>query len=83
MDATLEAQITTAVGASWPAFAREHPALASVIDQAALGRQVAQSLAGDPAFTAAYQAAVEANVGARSLADLVEQFVAPLLRRLL
>ena len=83
MDAALQAQIAAAVGESWPAFSREHPNLARAIDQAALGRHVARSLEDDPAFIASYQAAIEANVGARSLANLVEQFVLPVLRRLL
>jgi Asp-tRNA(Asn)/Glu-tRNA(Gln) amidotransferase B subunit len=83
MNATLESQIAAVVSAKWPDFAREHPALARTIDQAALGDYAAEVLADDAAFKDAYRSAVEANVGARALANLVEQFVAPVLRRLL
>lgn len=79
----LESHIATAVAAKWTDFAREHPALARTIDQAALGDYAAESLADDPAFQDAYRSAVEANVSARALAELVGQFVATVLRRLL
>jgi hypothetical protein len=83
LTAELEAHIAASIEESWPAFAIEHPALARAIDQASLGHQVSRSLADDPDFIAAYNAAREANVAAQSLACLVDQFVAPLLRRLL
>lgn len=83
MSRELQARIAEVVASKWPDFAREHPALARTIDQAALGDYASECLADDPAFKEAYQSAVEANVGARALAALVDQFVGPVLRRLL
>jgi hypothetical protein len=79
----LKREVGVATAAAWPDFAAEHPALAQTIDQAMLGEYLTRSLADDPAFISAYQAAVEANVAQRALANLVNEFVVPALRRLL
>ena len=79
----LKRDVAAATSDVWPAFAAEHPALARTIDQAMLSEYLTRSLADDAGFIAAYQAAVEANVAQRALANLVNEFVAPALRRLL
>ena len=79
----LQRDVAAATSLAWPAFAAEHPALARTIDQAMLCEYVTRSLADDPSFIAAYQAAVEANVAHQALANLVSEFVAPALRRLI
>lgn len=83
MNAELEARIGAAVEKTWAAFTREHPSLARVIDQTSLRQKIAKDLENDADFIRTYQAAVEANVGAKVLASFVEQFVAPALRRLM
>lgn len=80
---TLQREIAAATSSAWPAFAAEHPALARTIDLAMLNEHLTRSLADDPAFAAAYQAAIEANVAPQALANLVDGFVRPALRRLL
>ena len=82
-DEKLQRDIAAATSQTWPAFAAEHPALARTIDQAMLSEYLTRSLEEDASFIAAYQAAVEAHVAQRALANLVSEFVAPALRRLL
>lgn len=78
----IKAQVTAAVGATWPRFQQDHPALAQVIDQTMLCEHVVESLAKDEEFTQAYELAVSARVGAQVFTETVTRFVDGVLRRL-
>ena len=46
----VQRRVRSAVSAEWPTFARDHPALAEVVDEDLLVRQATESLADDPTF---------------------------------
>lgn len=80
---TLRAHVVLAIDQNWSAFAAEHPALAQVIDQIVLRDYVFETLADDPAFLDAYRAATESAASLNALANVVNGFVLPILKRLL
>lgn len=78
----LKQDVAAAVDAGWSQFEAEHPELDRAIDRLLLADHVADSLSDDPQFTAAYEAALEASVGANALGSLVRRFVDVVLARL-
>lgn len=71
--------VEAALNREWPAFAKEHPALASVIDPTLLLEQATMRLDADPAF----HRAVAAGAAAGQALELVARIVHRWLRTLL
>lgn len=74
--------VRTAVSAEWPAFAREHPHLAEVIDEDLLVRAATESLADDAAFVAAMRKADAAGTILDAAAGLIRKHVARWLKKI-
>jgi len=78
----LKTEVRRAIDRNWPAFQRDHPHLAGVIDESLVVASATQSLAEDPAYQEALRDAHLAGVAMEVGAELVERFVVRWLRGL-
>ena len=79
----VQRRVRSAVSAEWPTFARDHPALAEVVDEDLLVRQATESLADDPQFLKAMRDADAAGTIYETAAELIRAAVGKWLKRLL
>jgi len=80
---SLKDHVQKVVAGEWKAFAERHPHLAEVIDQTLVVEQAMASLADDPEFRKAMDAATVTGAMAEVIAEVVERFVQGWLKKLI
>lgn len=75
-------EVRLALASEWPAFAANHPRLASALDEMILVEPAMRSLGDDPEYREAMETASAVGAGAEVVAEVVGRFVRQWLRRL-
>ena len=75
-------EVRRALASEWPAFAANHPRLASALDETILVEPAMRSLADDPEYVEAMATANAVGAGAEVVADIAGRFVRLWLRQL-
>lgn len=78
----LKLEVQKAISGRWSSFEREHPRLASVLDEQLLVETATESIEDDPAFQEAMQQAALVGTAAETLHDYVNRFIQEFLRQL-
>lgn len=79
----LKEQVRRALKTEWPAFASNHPRLASVLDETLLLDPAIEALNDDPDFRQAMETAANIGAAAETIADVVRSTIHKWLRTLL
>ena len=75
-------QVRRAVASEWPRFEQNHPKLAAVLDETLVVESAVASIADDPEYREAMDAAGAIGTGAEVVASVIQRLVGQWLRQL-
>jgi hypothetical protein len=74
--------VRQAVAMEWPRFQTEHPRLAAVLDETLVTQAAVESIADDPEYQEAMNAAGAVGAGAETIANVIQRLVGKWLKQL-